>query len=187
MIARISPASPPYPDAVAEDLAKLMPPEVDPLRLFRTLAKNPRVLRRIRRGGLLDPGSITMRQREIVILRTTALAGAEYEWGVHAAFFGPAVGLDDRCLYATVWGDPHAECWTPDESALLLACDDLHRTAHLADDVWATLREHFAEDQILEFVVLAGFYRTISYVVNATGVALEEGAPRFPPRTGIAG
>ena len=182
MSTRMAPAAPPYPEAVSEDLAKLMPPGMEPLGLFRTLAKNPRVLRRIRRGGLLDPGSITLRQREIVILRTTALAGAEYEWGVHAGFFGAAAGLDERCLHATVWRGPDAECWQPDESVLVRTCDELHGTGRLSDDLWALLRASFADDQILEVLVLAGFYRTISYVVNATGLALEEGAPRFPPR-----
>src|SRR5262249_23183295 len=74
MTARINPLAPPYADRLAEDFAALMPPGVPPIALFRTLAKNPRVLRRVRRGGLLDPGSITVRQREIVILRTTARA-----------------------------------------------------------------------------------------------------------------
>jgi len=36
--------------AVAEDLAKLMPPGVEPIALFRALAHNP-LLRRLRRGG----------------------------------------------------------------------------------------------------------------------------------------
>jgi alkylhydroperoxidase family enzyme len=182
---RIAPASPPYTADVTEDLQKLMPPGMAPIGLFRTLAKNPRVLRRIRRGGLLDRGSITVRQREIVILRTTARAGAEYEWGVHAGFFGPAAGLDDRCLHATVWGAPDDECWSPDESVLLQTCDELHAHSRLSEASWSGLRDAFAEDQILEVLVLAGFYRAIAYVVNVTGIALEEGAYRFPPkRTG---
>src|SRR5262245_15400111 len=102
MESRISPAEPPYDPQVAEDFAKLMPPGMPPIALFRVLAKNPRVLGRVRRGGLLDPGSISVRQREIVILRTTARAGAEHEWGVHAAFFAGAAGLDPAALAATV-------------------------------------------------------------------------------------
>ena len=177
---RIAPAEPPYDPRAAEDLAALMPPGLEPIGLFRTLAKNPRVLRRIRRGGLLDPGSITLRQRELVILRTTARAGAEYEWGVHAAFFGAAAGLDAEQLHATVWLPPGASCWRPDESVLLLACDELHDTARLRDETWAALRAVLAEDQLIELLVLAGLYRAISYVVNGTGVALEPGAPRYP-------
>ena len=183
MTPRIAPAQPPHSDPVAEDLERLMPPGMEPIGLFRTLARNPRVLRRIRRGGLLDPGSITLRQRELVILRTTALAGAEYEWGVHAAFFGQAAGLDGPSLHASVWLGPDAPCWSPEESLLIRACDELHATAHIPDAIFAELRARFADDQILELLVLAGFYRTIAYVVNGAGIALEPGAPRFPSRT----
>lgn len=179
---RISPLSPPYDPRVAEDFAKLMPPGLPPIGLFRTLAHNPRVLRRVRRGGLLDPGSITLRQRELVILRTTARAGAEYEWGVHAAFFGAAAGFDPAQLHATVWLAPDAPCWSDDEAALVRACDELHDDARLTDETWTALRTHFHDDQLIELVMLAGLYRAVSYAVNATGVAPEPAAPRFPPR-----
>lgn len=181
MIIRIAPASAPYAPEVAEDLAKLMPPGMEPIGLFRTLAKNPRVLRRLRKGGLLDPGRISLRQRELVILRTTALAGAEHEWGVHAAFFAAAAGLDAAALHATVHASPDAAPWTPDESLLLRACDELHATAHLSDDLFAALRERFEEDQILEVLALCGFYRAVSYLVNGAAIAPEPAAPRFPP------
>jgi 4-carboxymuconolactone decarboxylase len=177
---RIAPASPPYDKGPAEDFAALMPPGMAPIGLFRTLAKNPRVLRRVRRGGLLDPGSITLRQREIVILRTTARAGAEYEWGVHVAFFGGAAGLESEHLYASVWLGPEAACWSANEALLVRACDELHEKACISEPTWTALRSAFAEDQLIELLVLAGLYRTISYVVNGTGVALEEHAPRFP-------
>src|SRR5262245_23890456 len=112
MNVRIAPASPPWSPDVAEDMDKLMPPGLPPIGLFRTLAKNPRILRRLRKGGLLDPGRVTLRQREIVILRTTALAGAEHEWGVHAAFFGPAARLSPEALHATVHAGSRASCWS---------------------------------------------------------------------------
>lgn len=182
MHVRIAPSSPPYDAPVAEDLHKLMPPGMPPLALFRTLAKNPRVLRRLRRGGLLDPGSITLRQRELVILRTTARAGAEYEWGVHAAFFGPAARLDTTHLHATVWEAPDAACWSAEETLLLRACDELHASARIDEATWAALATHFSEPQLIEILMLAGQYRAVSYVVNATGVPLEPAAPRFPAR-----
>lgn len=183
---RIAPLDPPYTDVVAEDFAALMPPGMPPLALFRTLAKNPRVLRRVRRGGLLDPGSITVRQREIVILRTTARAGAEYEWGVHAAFFGALAGLGQTELSATVLAGPGAACWSEEDTLLLRLADELHDHACLTDATWTAVRARFAEDQILELVMLAGLYRAISYVVSCAGVALEPGAPRFPAQSGDA-
>ncbi|HEX3765362.1 MAG TPA: carboxymuconolactone decarboxylase family protein [Kofleriaceae bacterium] len=175
---RIPPRQPPYEPTTAEDLAKLMPPGVPPLRLFTTLAHNPRVLRRVRKGGLLDPGAIALREREIVILGTCALCGAEYEWGVHVQFFAAAAGLTPAQIAATVSGDPAA--FSRPERLLLALCEALHRAAAVPDALWAQLAEAYRPEQLVELVVLAGQYHMISYVTNALAIELEPGAPRFP-------
>src|SRR5258708_22936193 len=82
---RISPAEPPYEPAIAAELERIMPPGVPPLMLFRTMAKSPRIFAKMFAGGLLDKGPLGLRQREIVIDRTTARLGCAYEWGVHVA------------------------------------------------------------------------------------------------------
>ena len=94
-MSRIEPLEAPYSEEVLASFAKLMPPGMEPLKLFRVLGHNPRVLRRIQRGGLLDPGAVSLRLRELVILRTCALCSGEYEWGVHATLFAPSAELDD--------------------------------------------------------------------------------------------
>jgi alkylhydroperoxidase family enzyme len=177
-MSRIAPVQPPYDPGVAEDLTKLMPPGVPPLQLFRTLAHNPRVLRRVRKGGLLDPGSIPLRDRELVILRTTALCRSEYEWGVHVAFFGPAAGFTAAQIAATVTGDLAA--FSDAERAILELCGALHGSASVPDELWDRLAAHYRPDQLVELVALAGQYHMIAYVTNALGVALEPAAPRFP-------
>ena len=177
---RIEPLSGPFEGPVAEDLTRMMPPGMAPIALFRTLAKNPRVLRRFRRGSLLDPGSVSVRDREVMILRTTARTGAEYEWGVHVAFFSGAAGLDARQIRATVFDDP--EAWTERDRVVLALADELHRDARPSDATFEALRAHFDEGQVLELLALAGFYRCVAYVVNGAGVPLEDAAPRFPSR-----
>ena len=92
----------------------MMPPGVPPIALFRTVAHNPRVLGRWRGGALLDKGSIALRQREIAILRTTARLGAEYEWGVHIAFFADKAELTEAERRATVHAGP--EAWSGAEA-----------------------------------------------------------------------
>lgn len=177
---RLEPLPPPYSPSVTEDLTKLMPPGMEPLALFKTLAHNPRVLGRVRRGGLLDPGSIPIRARELMILRTTALCGAEYEWGVHAAFFASAAELNEEQLEATVTG--RFDAFSPAERVLLEACDMLHASSRLDDATWWKLRVHWRPEQLVELVMLAGQYHGISYLINAFEIALEPGAPRFPGR-----
>jgi alkylhydroperoxidase family enzyme len=169
----IVPLSPPYTPEVAEDLTKLMPPGMAPLALFRAVAHNPRVLRRLRKGGLLDPGSISIRDRELVILRTTALCGAEYEWGVHVTFFARAAGLSDAEVAATVRGG-HA--WGPREALLIAICDALHGRAALPDGLGAEL----SPAELIEVIALAGQYHMVSYLVNVAELAPEPGAARFP-------
>lgn len=73
-----------------------MPKGVPPLVLFRTLAVNERVFLGLMASRLLDRGSITLREREIVIDRTCARCGSEYEWGVHVTFFGERVGFTEE-------------------------------------------------------------------------------------------
>lgn len=87
MSPRIEPARPPYSPEIQAALDRIMPPGVPPLVLFTTLARDSRLYERFRNGGLLDKGHLTLRQRETVINRITALSGSEYEWGVHVAFF----------------------------------------------------------------------------------------------------
>ncbi|HVP28814.1 MAG TPA: carboxymuconolactone decarboxylase family protein [Myxococcota bacterium] len=180
---RLAPLEPPYAPDLAEALAAMMPPGVAPLRLFRTLAHNPRILGKMRAANLLDRGSLERREREIVILRATARAGAEYEWGLHAGYFAGRVGLDDARVAATVHGGADAPAWTPRERLLVRLVDSLHDTARLDDALWNELAAAYEPAQLVELVVLAGFYRTISCVVNAFGLEHEDGAPHYPPKT----
>ena len=150
-----------------------------PLLLFRTIARSPRAWGKFAAGSLLDRGPLSLRQREIVIDRTCALCGCEYEWGVHVSTFGKAAGLssgDVRALTATPF-DPTG--WPKDEVALVAAVDGLHERATLSDDIFAELRAHFDEASILEIFMLAGFYRTVSYLANGLALPLEDGAARF--------
>lgn len=177
---RISPLEPPYEPDVAEELEKIMPPGIPPLKLFKTLAHNPRILTKFRQGNLLDRGSIERQDREIVILRTCARCGAEYEWGVHVAFFAGRFGLTEEQVEATVNGTPEASCWSESQQLLIRLADELHDSANIGDELWSALSSHWEPAQIIEFMVLAGFYHTVSYVINGARIDLEDLAPRFP-------
>jgi alkylhydroperoxidase family enzyme len=180
MTARIAPATPPFAPEIQARLDRLMPPGVPPLVLFTTLARDQRLFERFMGGGLLDRGHLNLRQREIVIDRITALSGAEYEWGVHVALFAERAGFDAAQIRSLARGGPDDPCWPGEERTLLRACDALHRTCDLDDALWTELRASFSEEAMLEILMLAGFYRTVSYLVNALRLPLEAYAARFP-------
>ncbi len=180
--ARIAPASPPFPAEVQAALERTMPPGMPPLVLFTTLARDPRLFGKFFAGGLLDRGHLTLRQREIVIHRTTALNRSEYEWGVHVALFAARVQLTPEHLHSTVHGGPDDACWSDEDRVLLRLCDALQADSTVDDALWSALRERFSEEALLELLLLAGFYRTVSYLTNALRLPLEANAARFPAR-----
>ena len=73
--ARIGPATLPLPADIQAAIDAVMRGN-QPLVLFTTLARDPRLFFRFFNSGLLDPGRLTLRQREIVIDRVTAQCGA---------------------------------------------------------------------------------------------------------------
>lgn len=178
---RIAPLEPPYAPGVQADFDKVMR-GAPPLLLFRTVARNPRVLARMMAGGLLDRGSIPLRLRELMILRTCARCGAEYEWGVHVASFGDKVGWTEEETYSSVHGGAGDSCWTPEERLVICLADELHDTNRVGDGTWQALAERFDAAQLVELVMLAGLNQAVSYMVNATGVRRESFAPGLPAR-----
>lgn len=179
---RITPAEPPYEPAIAAELERIMPPGVPPLMLFRTMARSPRVFAKMFAGGLLDKGPLGLRHREIVIDRTTARLGCEYEWGVHIAIFADRVGFTAAQVAATVSGTGDAACWTPEEQVLIALVDDLVDRRAIGSDTWTRLATHFDKTQILEAIALVGYYHTISFLCVGLELPLESYAARFPAR-----
>lgn len=179
MSPRIAPASAPYPPAIARTLDQLKTPGEQPLSLFRTLARDARLFARFTGGGLLDPGHLTLGEREIVVHRTCALNGCPYEWGVHAAIFADAAGLDAERLAATV-ASGIAPCWSPREALLIAFCDAVNTRADIDDVLWNRLADAFSEEARIELMMLAGFYRTVSLLANGLRLAPEDFAAPFP-------
>jgi 4-carboxymuconolactone decarboxylase len=185
---RIEPLEPPYQPGVEEMLRRWMPPgsPVDPLALFRTLGVHAELMSRMRPlgSGLLGHGALEPREREIVILRTSARAGAEYEWGVHAQAFGPRVGLTGEQVAASASGGAADPAWSVRDALLIRLADELHDRAAVSDELWAELAAHWTPPQLLELLVLAGWYRLIAYVINGARVRLEPWGARFPAEGG---
>ena len=99
-----------------------------------------------------------------MIQRTTARCGADYEWGVHVAFFGAAAGFSDTDLPTIAHGA--AKQW-PDaaEAVLLATADALHARSTLSDAEHVALAAHYTAEQIIEIVMLAGLYHAVSLPV----------------------
>lgn len=182
MTARIAPLAPPYPAEITAHFERFMPAGMPPLAIFRTAARNPRVLAKMGLGNLLDRGSIERIDRELVILRACALCGAEYEWGVHVAGLAAKVGLTPAQVEDTVRRPFDTARWSPRQQLLLRMVDSLHAHYRLDDALWSELAVEFSGEQLIELLMLAGQYHQISMLVNGLQLAPEPMAPRFPAR-----
>ena len=183
-MSRIAPFEAPWPDWFAEDMARTMPPGMAPLALFRAVASSKRAWAKFSAGSLLDKGPLPLREREIVIDRTTARCGCGYEWGIHAALFATRAGLSEAQLADTAAERIDPALWSDAELALIAATDALLDRKRLADPEFARLRAHFSDAQILEIVQLVGFYHGVSLICGALDLPPEPGTPPLPS-TGV--
>ncbi|UPJ51045.1 carboxymuconolactone decarboxylase family protein [Bradyrhizobium sp. 200] len=178
-VPRIAPLEPPYAPEIQEQFDRIMR-GAPPLMLFRVMAGNARAWEKFRAGSLLDRGPLSLREREIVIDRTCARTGCEYEWGVHVAAFAGAAHLTEEQVRATVRGAAIDGCWSEAEQALIATADALHDRATLSEAEFAALSAHYDDAKIFEIILLCGFYRTVSYLANGLALPPEERAARFP-------
>ncbi|WP_394825412.1 carboxymuconolactone decarboxylase family protein [Pendulispora albinea] len=191
MAPRIVPLGPPYSAEVQASLAKWMPPGsgVQPLKIFRTIARHEHLSARMRGlgGALLGRGTLPLRVRELLILRTCARCGAEYEWGVHVSAFAAAAGLSDEIVAGTAQRSPAdlAETESADDLVQRFA-DELHDTHTVSERTWSSLAAHFDANALLEMLAVVGFYHTISFIVNAARIEHEPWAATFPAPSSTA-
>jgi len=181
---RIAPLEPPHPPEIGAHLAALMPRgwSGPALRLFRVWARHLPLAEALRAVGrhVLAHGALAPRERELLILRTTARCGAEYEWGVHAVFFPARVGLAADDVAATRSASAEDPRWSERDRLLLRLADALHDRATVPDPLWRALAERWNEAELLEMLAVVGFYHLVSFTANALRLEPEPFAARFP-------
>ncbi|MGH1492666.1 MAG: carboxymuconolactone decarboxylase family protein [Acidimicrobiales bacterium] len=123
-------------------------------------------------NSTLDP-----RLRELAILRIGWRCDSGYELAQHAVF-GMRAGLDVGDLERVTMG-PDEPGWTPLESAVIRAVDEMFEDAFVTTSTWEQLSEELSDQQVIDLLSVVGRYWTVSVVLNSTGVQLEEDTKPF--------
>src|ERR1700753_607740 len=180
---RIGAIEPPYEPAAAAQLQKMMPPNVPPIALFRTVLKNLPMAEAMTLWGSYELSralSLSLRDREIVIDRTCVRCGCEYEWGVHVAFFADRARRGEDQVGSLTHGGAADPCWPSQRDRLLIrAVDALCDYRDIDDALWEALCAVFDDREILDLTMLCGWYHAISFTARAARVPLEAGSPTF--------
>jgi hypothetical protein len=144
--------------------------------MFAALVEEPILTAR----GLLNIGQMSRADRELIILRVTGRTGAAHEWGTHVQHFGQKSGLSAEQNIAAVRPAIDSALWTPRQLAILALVDGILKDFDLPDESWEMIREHLGEQELVEMVMIAGLYLTISIMVRVFRIPEQPGAPKFP-------
>lgn len=144
----------------------------EPLRVFTTLGRHPRLFRSWLRfaAALMFRGDLSRADRELVTLRTAWRCGCWYEWVQHATLATRA-GLGPQDV-ARVADGPGAG-WGRRRQLILQATDELHDRRVITDGTWQALGGELTERQLVELCFLVGHYEMLAMVLNSLGVEPE--------------
>ena len=159
---------------------KLTPPGREPLALFTAFAHSPRAWEKFSGGSLSGKGPLPFRQREIVILRTAAKTGGEFEWTTHTSLFAAKAEFTPEQIRSTFDGAPGDGNWSDIEAVLIATADALLANKRLSAAEFDALKAHFDPAQIFEIIQLVAFYHGVSLIVGALDIQPEAGMGRFP-------
>lgn len=180
---RIPPHEQPFSTEVAALVRRMLPPGVPPLRLLRTFVRNPAMAQAMGPWiwyELSDALSVDLRAREIVIDRTCARCGCQYQWGLHVAVWAERAELTTAQICSLTYGGSADPCWTePRDRLLIELTDQLYETSDVDDELWARLAGYFSDEQVLDLLALCGWYHAVSFLVRASRIEPEPGIPRF--------
>ncbi len=177
---------PPYDEQTLRNIENTAFKGLSPLNLRLALAHHPKLGEKFQAIAqtVLFEAEIEMRPKELAIMRTCALAGNEYAWGMHVAIYGERVGLDEAAVddltLAPSWRELTDPRWSESDRLAIRVADELHRDANVEDETWARLNETWPTGEVIELIFSAGVYRLASCFINSTAVPLETGQARFP-------
>ena len=150
--------------------------------VFVTFVRNPEA-DRVRgpiNQHILNSTTLSVRQRETLLMRIGVLCRSEYEWAAHSRL-GRRAGMTDAEVARIIAG-PDSGGGEPLEIALIRATDELYRDDRVSDDTWAALAKGLDTKQLLDVLIAVGGYRSTSMAINSAGVQLDANMAdfRFP-------
>jgi alkylhydroperoxidase family enzyme len=153
-----------------------------PLNAAATIAHHPRLLKRftVFAGLFLTHSELPDRDRELLTLRSAYRARSDYYFGHHVET-GRQAGLTEGQIRASATEDAGSDAsWTAHDRLLLAVADELMANPELTEPTWQRLRAAYRDDQVVEAVMIVGFYRMLGGFVNTLGVQRERGIPGWP-------
>ena len=128
----------------------------------------------------LSDGEMSIRDRELAILRIAWLSQAPFEWGSHV-MIAKRNGVTAEEIARVIEGSSAAG-WEMRDRALVRAMEELHYDSMISDETWEDLQSFYNDKKLIELIILAGQYKTVAYYQNALRLPLPENNPGLAAR-----
>jgi alkylhydroperoxidase family enzyme len=112
-----------------------------------------------------------------VILRVGWNCRSVYEFGQHTVL-GRQAGLADEEIRALAGGD--LSRFAAHERTLIALSDELCAEDFVSDATWSELSARWSDGELVELLLLAGYYRLVSGFLNSAGVQIDPDVPGWP-------
>jgi 4-carboxymuconolactone decarboxylase len=123
--------------------------------------------------------TLSVRLRELAILRISWLRQAEYEFVQHV-ILGLRAGLTKEEIERVQRG-PDAPGWDSGDADLVRAVDELHAQARIEQATWDRLAGRFNTTQLMDLVFLVGCYDVLAMAIKTFQTHLEPGVAPLDP------
>jgi alkylhydroperoxidase family enzyme len=126
-------------------------------------------------GHILYGTTLSLRQREILVLRVATVCESPYQWAQHLVHKDEA-GLSDEDIARIAFG-PNAPFLDPLEQALIRAVDELIGDGAISRDTWSVLAAKLDNQQLLDAIFTVGCYCTMTWLLESVELELEADLP----------
>jgi alkylhydroperoxidase family enzyme len=129
-------------------------------------------------NALMFRNKVAARTRELIILRIGWRTGSEYVFCNHVRI-SRDLGIPDQEILGV--RDPQqCHAYSKTDRALLHLADDLHEYVEVTRSTWAVLEKSFAPDELVELLLVAGFWRMAPGFLKSAQIPLDAGVPSWP-------
>jgi alkylhydroperoxidase family enzyme len=143
------------------------------LNVMRALLQNPAVTvaQSHLAGALMASKTLNPRLRELVILRTGWKTKSEYEFCQHVGIARQLQMSDEEILGVR---DPaNCKAFSEVDRAVIAMADELNDNAEVSVKTWSVLERFFSPAELVELVLVSGFWRMMAGFLNTARIPLD--------------
>jgi alkylhydroperoxidase family enzyme len=163
----------PYPDLAkaSPEVREMLGRLPAPANIFNMMAHADTCVKPVMKlgGTLLGKLALDRKLRELCLLQAVKLEGGEYEWAQHIPI-ARDVGCTEEQIAAIEDDDDSADCFDAREKTALRFTREVVVDVRASDAALADARTHLSDREIVELILMAGFYIMLARLTETLGI-----------------